>query len=94
MLAETGKGRGEGDMGNGIAAPEPRTMVTVLGLTVDHVHVIDARQSRSEVHVVRVELGDVHVAGDLHTMRQVVARVAEGLEVIADARNGRGPDLA
>jgi hypothetical protein len=80
-------------MANGIAAPELRVMVTVLGVTVAHVRVIDARQSRSEVDVVRVELGDVHVAGDLYTMQQVVARVAQGLADIADARNGRAPDL-
>jgi hypothetical protein len=78
-------------MGNGIAAPEPRVMVTVLGLTADDVRVVDARQSRSEVDVVRVELGDVHVAGDLHTMRQVAERIIEGLTQLNDARNGMGP---
>jgi hypothetical protein len=53
------------------------------------VRVVDARRSRSEVDVVRVELGDCHVAGDLHTMRQVVARIAEQLDAIANARDGQ-----
>ena len=79
-------------MGNGIAAPEPRVMVTVLGVTVDHVRVFDARRSASETDLVRVEFGDVHVAGELHTMQQVVERVAQALQQVADGRNGRGPE--
>jgi hypothetical protein len=77
-------------MGNGIAAPAPRVMVTIIGLTADDVRVVDARRSRSEVDVVRVELGDVHMAGDLHTVAQVVARIAEQLDAIANARGGQG----
>jgi hypothetical protein len=72
----------------GIAAPEPRIMVTVLGLTAEHVRVVDARRSGSDVDVVRVELGDVHFAGDLHTMTAVLARAAEGLVDIDAGRRG------
>jgi hypothetical protein len=77
-------------MGNSIAAPEPRTMTTVLGLTAEHVRVVDVRRSRGDVDVVRVELGDCHIAGDLHTIAQVVARIAEQLDAIANARGGQG----
>jgi hypothetical protein len=65
-------------------------MVTVLGLTVDHVRVVDARRTRSAPDMVRVELAEVHLTGDLHTMALVVARAAEGLVDIEAAR--RGPE--
>jgi hypothetical protein len=48
--------------------------------------VIDARRSGSEVDVVRVELGDVHVAGPLHAMALVLARAVEGVTAIEAAR--------
>jgi hypothetical protein len=71
---------------SGIVAPEPRVMVTVLGLTTDHVRLVDARRTRSAPDTVRVELGEVHLTGDLHTMALVIARVAEGLTEIEAAR--------
>jgi hypothetical protein len=40
--------------------------------------VVDARSPGSDVDVMRIELGDVHVAGPLHTMAFVLARAAEG----------------
>lgn len=73
---------------SGIAAPEPRILVTVLGLTPDHVRVYDARRSGSDVDVVRVEFGDVHIAADLHTMAVILARAAEGVTDIEAARRG------
>jgi hypothetical protein len=76
---------------SGIVAPEPRVMVTVLGLTVDHVRVVDARRTRSAPDLVRVELGEVHLTGDLHTMALVIARVTEGLTDIEAARRGDLP---
>jgi hypothetical protein len=72
----------------GIAAPEPRILVTVLGLTPDRVRVVDARRTGAEVDVVRVEFGDVHVAGDLHTIAVVLARAAERVTDIEAARRG------
>jgi hypothetical protein len=75
---------------SGIAAPEARIMVTVLGLDPDAVRVVDARHTRSDVDVVRIELGDVHLAGPLHTMALVLARAAEGITAIEAAR--RGPE--
>jgi hypothetical protein len=65
-------------------------MVTVLGLTPDHVRVVDARRSRSAPDVVRVELGEIHLTGDLHTMALVLARAAEGITAIEAARRGSG----
>jgi hypothetical protein len=72
-------------------------MVTVLGLDPDAVTVVDA--SGVGVDVVRVELGDVHLAGPLHTLTQVLARAADGLAAIDAARragtegcSGYGPD--
>jgi hypothetical protein len=77
----------------GIAAPEPRVMVTIIGLTVDHVRVVDTHTTRSAPDMVRVELGEVNVTGELHTMALVVARVAEGLAAIEAARSGGDNDL-
>jgi hypothetical protein len=74
---------------SGIAAPEPRIMVTVIGLDPDAVRVVDARHPRSDVDIVRVELGDVHLAGPLRVMAQVLARAAEGITDIEAARRGR-----
>jgi len=48
--------------------------------------VVDARRSGSDVDVVRIELGDVHIAGPLHTMALVLARAAEGVTAIEAAR--------
>jgi hypothetical protein len=73
---------------SGIATPEPRIMVTVLGLTPDDVRVVDARRSRSEQDIVRVELGDVHIAGDLRTIALVLERASVGLVEIEGARKG------
>jgi hypothetical protein len=70
----------------GIAAPEPRVMVSVLGLTAEHVRVVDARRSGSDVDVVRIELGDVHIAGPLHALALVLAKAAEGVTEIEAAR--------
>lgn len=75
-------------MANGIAAPEARIMVTVLGLTADDVHVTDTRRTGSTTDLVRVEFGDVHLAGDLRTVQQVVARAADGLAKVERARIG------
>jgi len=44
------------------------------------------RRSGSDVDVVRIELGDVHIAGPLHTMALVLARAAEGVTAIEAAR--------
>jgi hypothetical protein len=71
---------------SGVAAPEPRVLVTVLGLSPDDVRVVDARRSGSDVDVVRIELGDVHLAGDLRTMQRVVSRVLDGLADVVTAR--------
>jgi hypothetical protein len=65
-------------------------MVTVLGVTVEHVRVVDARRAGTTVDIVRVELGDVHVAGPAHTMALVLARAAEGVAAVEAARR-RGP---
>jgi hypothetical protein len=74
-------------------------MVTVLGLGPDAVRVVDARRSGSAVDVVRVELGDVHLAGPLAVMASVLGRAAEGVAAIDAARRadtercaGYGPD--
>jgi hypothetical protein len=75
---------------SGIAAPEPRVMVTVIGLTVEHVRVVDARRTRSAPDMVRVELGEVHLTGELHQMALVIARATAGLVDIETAR--RGPE--
>jgi hypothetical protein len=72
----------------GIAAPDPRVMVNVLGLTPDAVRVVDARRSRSDLDIVRIELADVHLAGDLRTMTAVLERTSLGLVQIEGARNG------
>jgi hypothetical protein len=63
-------------------------MVTVLGLTTDHVRVVDARRTGSVSDTVRVEFGDVHIVGELHQMSLVIARVAQGLVEIETARRG------
>ena len=47
----------------------------------------DAGRSGSDVDVVRVELGDVHIAGPLRTMALVLARAAEGVTAIEAARH-------
>jgi hypothetical protein len=65
---------------HGIAAPEPRVMVTVLGVGPDDVSVIDARRAHSDVDMVRVELGDVHFAGPLRVMVAVVESARNGGE--------------
>jgi hypothetical protein len=70
----------------GIAAPAPRVYVTVLGVGPEDVRVVDARRSGNDVDVVRIELGDVHIAGPLHTMTLVLARAAEGVTAIEAAR--------
>jgi hypothetical protein len=70
----------------GIAAPAPRVYVTVLGVGPEDVRVVDGRHLGSDVDVVRVELGDVHIAGPLHTMGLVLARAAEGVTAIEVAR--------
>jgi hypothetical protein len=73
----------------GIAAPEqPRIMVSVIGISPDLVRVFDARRSRADVDMVRVELGDRHIAGDLRMMNLVVERMALALVEIERARNG------
>jgi hypothetical protein len=77
---------------SGIAGPEPRIMVTVLGLDPGAVQVVDARRSGVDVDVVRVELADVHLAGPLHVMARVAARAVEGLAAVEAARAGYGPD--
>ncbi len=74
----------------GIAAPEPQITVTVLGLTVDHVRVVETRRTRSDIDVVRVTLADVTLAGPLHQLQLVVAKAAEGLVEVEAAR--RGPE--
>jgi hypothetical protein len=70
----------------GIAAPAPQINVTVLGLVADYVRVLDVRHARSARDVVRVELGDVVLIGDLHHLQLVAAEVARGLVQIEDAR--------
>lgn len=74
----------------GIAVPEPQISVTVLGLTSDHVRVVDTRRSHSDFDLVRVELGSVELIGSLHGLQLVVSRAADGLVAIEDAR--RGPE--
>jgi hypothetical protein len=63
-------------------------MVSVIGISPDLVRVFDARRSRSDVDMVRVELGDLHIAADLRTMNLVVERMALALVEIERARNG------
>jgi hypothetical protein len=54
------------------------------------VTVVDARRTRSAPDLVRVEPGEIHLSGDLHTMAAVVGRAAQGLAEIETAR--RGPE--
>jgi hypothetical protein len=75
-------------MSEGIAAPEPRIMVTVLGVGPDDVRVFDARQAHSETDLVRIEFGDVHLAGPLRLMLAVIETAALALVEIESARNG------
>jgi hypothetical protein len=75
-------------MSQGIAAPAPRIMVTVLGVDPDVVRVFDARRAHSDTDVVRVEFGDCHLAGPLRLMTQVIERAALELVQIEQARNG------
>jgi hypothetical protein len=62
-------------------------MVTVLGVDPDAVRVVDARRSRSETDLVRVEFGDVHLAGQLRMMTLVIEKAALALVGIERARN-------
>jgi uncharacterized hydantoinase/oxoprolinase family protein len=71
-----------------IAAPDPRVMVSVLGMTADLVRVVDSRSTRGDRDLVRVEFGDVHLAGDLRTLNLILERAALGLVQIERARNG------
>ena len=70
----------------GIAAPAPRVYVTVLGVGPEDVRVVDARRSGSDVDIVRIEVGDVHIAGPLHRVALVLAKAAEGVTAIEAAR--------
>lgn len=72
----------------GIAAPEPRVMVTCLGVSPDLVRVVDVRRSRSDVDQVRIEIGDVYLVGDLRSLTLVVERISMGLMEIEGSRNG------
>jgi hypothetical protein len=73
---------------HGIAAPEPRILVTVLGPDPDDVRVVDAGRAHAETDLVRVEIGDVHLAGPLRLMAQMVERAAQGLVEIEAGRDG------
>ena len=53
-----------------------RVYMTVLSVTPEDVRVVDARRSGSDVDVVRIELGDVHIAGPLRQIALVLARAA------------------